>query len=102
MAAKVTEFPQQEESNGWVALRLLGRAATCIGGGAVVGAVLKGQDLSSLKGLGKLCAGIGIIGLSHAAGGAAGDAIEKDISNLQFASKLLMPAFEDDDEEEDE
>lgn len=93
-AENVTEFPKQEVQQpvitGTDVAKLFGKAAAMIGGGAVIGAILRGQDLSGLKGLGKACAGIGIIGLSHAAGSAAGDAIERDINNLSFAAKLFF------------
>ena len=93
-AENVTEFPKQEVQQPTITCtdiaKLFGKAAAMIGGGAVIGAILRGQDLSGLKGLGKACAGIGIIGLSHAAGSAAGDAVERDINNLSFAAKLFF------------
>ncbi len=100
--ANVKNFPNQENQeaannqqevfniNGIGLAKVLGRCAAMVGGGAVIGAILKGQDLSGLKGIGKACAGIGIIGLSHAAGTAAGDAIERDIDNAGMALKFLF------------
>lgn len=58
------------------------KTGALVGGGAVVGCLLRNSDLSGLKGIGKLCAGIGIIGLSHAAGNAAADALEKDVDTV--------------------
>lgn len=63
--------------------RTLAKAGGLIGGAAVVGCLLKGADLSALKGIGKLCAGIGIIGLGQAAGEAAGDALVKRVDDAQ-------------------
>ena len=74
--------------------------ATYIGAGAVIGCLLKNADLRSLKGLGKICAGIGIIGLSHAAGQAAGDTLSKEVDNLCGLVDEIQSATESEDEEE--
>ena len=39
--------------------------ATYTGAGAVAGALLKNADLSNVKGFSKICAGIGVMGISH-------------------------------------
>lgn len=58
------------------------RTGTFIGAGAVTGCLLKQADLSSLKGIGKLCAGLGILGLSTAAADAAANTIEKEVDEI--------------------
>jgi len=58
------------------------KVGTYIGAGAVAGCALKGVDLSSLKGIGKMCAGLGIVGLSAAAADAASNAIEKGVDEV--------------------
>lgn len=62
--------------------KLVLRTGAMIGAGAVAGCCLRNQDLSGLKGFGKICAGLGIVGISHAVGNAAADAIDKDVDNV--------------------
>lgn len=74
------------------------RTGTFIGAGAVTGCLLKQADLSSLKGIGKLCAGLGILGLSTAAADAAANTIEKEVDEISdFVDEV---SAEDDDVDE--
>ena len=56
--------------------------AGIMGASAVIALLLRNQDLSGLKGFGKLCAGIGIVGLAGAAGTAAGGNLKKKVHNF--------------------
>lgn len=81
--------------------KLVLRTGALIGAGAVAGCCLRNQDLSGLKGIGKVCAGLGIIGISHAVGNAAADAIDKDVDNVcGFIGELS--AMTDTEEEKSE
>lgn len=77
------------------------KVGTYIGAGAVAGCALKGVDLSSLKGIGKMCAGLGIVGLSAAAADAASNAIEKGVDEVtELVDEVSAEA--DESEEDDE
>lgn len=56
--------------------------AGIMGASAVIALLLRNQDLSGLKGFGKVCAGIGIVGLAGAAGTAAGGNLKKKVHNF--------------------
>jgi hypothetical protein len=75
------------------------KVGTYIGAGAVAGCALKGVDLSSLKGIGKMCAGLGIVGLSAAAADAASNAIEKGVDEV---TELVDEVSSEADESEEE
>ena len=82
----------------------LAEHAGIIGGSAVIGLLLKKQDLSDLKGLKALCALAGIAGLAGAAGAVSGGhlkkkvhyffGVAKDIRNGIFKKKNPEPTTE--------
>lgn len=77
------------------------RTGTFIGAGAVTGCLLKKADLSSLKGIGKLCAGLGILGLSTAAADAAANTIDKEVDEVaDFIEDISTEDAEDTSDEE--
>ena len=79
------------------------RTGTFIGAGAVTGCLLKQADLSSLKGIGKLCAGLGILGLSTAAADAAANTIEKEVDEISdFVDEVSAEDDDVDDASSDE
>ena len=81
------------------AIKTVVNSAAFIGAGAVIGCLLKNADLRSLKGLGKICAGIGIIGLSHAAGQAAGNTLTKEVDDVFELVEEIQKATDEDDED---
>lgn len=82
-------------------IKTIVNSAAFIGAGAVVGCLLKNADLRSLKGLGKICAGIGIIGLSHAAGQAAGNTLTKEVDDVfDLVDEIDKAASPDEESEE--
>jgi hypothetical protein len=83
-------------------LKVLGSTGAMIGGGAVIGCALKGVDTTSLKGISKACAGLGILGLSHAAGNAAANAIGNDIENVSSFIETFFNNGANDEDETDE
>ena len=70
-------------------IKAIGGGLTKVGAAAVIGYLLKTQDLSGIKGFSKAFVGLGIIGLSHAAGDAAAKAIEKDVDGVSGAIKFF-------------
>lgn len=56
--------------------------AGIMGASAVIALLLRNQDLSGLKGFGKICAGVGIVGLAGAAGTAAGKHLDRKVRNF--------------------
>ena len=67
-------------------------AGAFIGAGAVSACILKTFDLSTIKGIAKICTGIGVIGISHAVGNSAAEAIRKDVgTGFQFVNGYILP-----------
>ena len=56
-------------------------AAAAIGGSALAGAALKNVDSKTVKGIGKICLPIGVVGLSHIAGNLAKQGIQESIDD---------------------
>ena len=56
-------------------------AAAAIGGSALAGAALKNVDSKTIKGIGKICLPIGVVGLSHIAGNLAKQGIQESIDD---------------------
>jgi hypothetical protein len=63
-------------------MAFLAEHAAIMGASATIALLLRNQDLSGLKGFGKICAGVGIVGLAGAAGAAAGGHMKKKIHNI--------------------
>ena len=57
---------------------VIGSAAS-LGAGALLGYVMKNINTSGMRGLGKLCVGVGISGLALAGGNAAKNAMDKEV-----------------------
>jgi len=81
-----------------------------IGASAVIGLLLRNQDLSGLKGFGKVCAGLGIVGLAGAAGAVAGDSMKKKTKSFfsfgrkacSFLKGIFTPDYKEEEVEEAE
>lgn len=74
-------------------IQAIAEAVVFIGAGAVTGCFCKGLDLSTLKGLGRLCAGVGIIGISHSVGHAAGSVISDEVGVVWDCAEELVKGF---------
>ena len=61
-----------------------------IGGSALAGAVLKNVDSKTVKGIGKLCLPLGIVGLSHMAGNLARTGIQGSIDDTIDVVEMVV------------
>ena len=61
-----------------------------IGGSALAGAALKNVDSKTVKGIGKLCLPLGIVGLSHMAGGLAKMGVKESIDDTIDVIEMVV------------
>lgn len=84
-------------------------AAVYTGAGAAVTQLFKTTDMSGVKGIAKLCLGVGIMGTAHWVGNEASKTIDGEVDTIFNLIKPLLVSPEDneeeceeDDDEEDE
>ncbi len=85
-------------------------AAVHTGAGAAVTQLFKTTDMSGVKGIAKLCLGIGIMGTAHWVGNEASKTIDGEVDTIFNLIKPLLVSpevneeeeCEEDDDEEDE
>lgn len=83
-------------------------AAAAIGGSALAGVALKNVDSKTVKGIGKLCLPLGVVGLSHMAGNLAKKGIQEsiddsiDIAEMVVDTSDLVDALEPDEDFDDD
>lgn len=65
-------------------------AAAAIGGSALAGVALKNVDSKTVKGIGKICLPIGIVGLSHIAGNLAKQGIQESIDDAIDIAEMVV------------
>lgn len=65
-------------------------AAAAIGGSALAGVALKNVDSKTVKGIGKICLPIGIVGLSHMAGNFAKKGIQESIDDTIDIAEMVI------------
>lgn len=65
-------------------------AAAAIGGSALAGVALKNVDSKTVKGIGKLCLPLGVVGLSHMAGYFAKTGIEESIDETIEVVEMVV------------
>lgn len=65
-------------------------AAAAIGGSALAGVALKNVDSKTVKGIGKICLPIGIVGLSHIAGNLAKQGIQESIDDTIDIAEMVV------------
>lgn len=65
-------------------------AAAAIGGSALAGVALKNVDSKTVKGIGKICLPIGIVGLSHMAGNLAKKGIQESIDDTIDIAEMVV------------
>ena len=79
-----------------------------IGGSALAGAALKNVDSKTVKGIGKICLPIGVVGLSHIAGNLAKQGIQEsiddtiDVAEMVFDTSDLVDALAPADDFDDD
>ena len=101
---------EKEKKFGWKLAKQAFKVGGIVGASAVIGYLLRNQDLSGMRGFGKLFAGLGIIGLASAAGEVAGDALADKVESVEYASHMIEEIRDkysellddDDDENEDD
>lgn len=74
-------------------------AAVFTGAGAAVTSLFKNTDMSGVKGIAKLCLGIGIMGTAHWVGGEASKTIDGEIDSISGLLESIL--VKDEEEEED-
>ena len=92
---------KEEQANVAIGIgKLIAHGAVYTGAGAVAGAILKNQNLSDLKGLGKLCAGVGCVGIAHWISKNAAETIDEEIDGIiGFIHNMTAPKEEQTDGE---
>lgn len=65
-------------------------AAAAIGGSALAGVALKNVDSKTVKGIGKLCLPLGVVGLSHMAGNLAKKGIQESIDDTIDIAEMVV------------
>lgn len=88
---------EEKEVGAKELLQAFAEAIVFIGAGAVAGCFCKGLDLSTLKGLGRLCAGVGIIGISHSVGHAAGSVISDEVGVVWDCAEEFIKGFSEEE-----
>ena len=79
-----------------------------IGGSALAGAALKNVDSKTVKGIGKICLPIGVVGLSHMAGNLAKQGIQEsiddtiDVVEMVVDTSDIVDAMEPDEDFDDD
>ena len=71
-------------------VKILVGAAAAIGGSALAGAALKNVDSKTVKGIGKICLPIGVVGLSHIAGNLAKQGIQESIDDTIDVVEMVV------------
>ena len=61
-----------------------------IGGSALAGAALKNVDSKTVKGIGKVCLPLGVVGLSHMAGNWAKKGIQESIDDTIDIAEMVI------------
>lgn len=77
-------------------------AAVFTGAGAAVTSLFKNTDMSGVKGIAKLCLGIGIMGTAHWVGNEASKTIDGEIDGITGLVKAFLVDKEVAEEEEDD
>ena len=72
-----------------VAKMIVGGLAA-IGGSALAGAALKNVDSKTVKGIGKLCLPLGVVGLSHVAGNLAKTGVQGSIDDTIDVVEMVI------------
>lgn len=93
---------KKKEKEIWKLVKQAFKIGGIVGASAVIGYLLRGQDLSGMKGLGKLLAGLGIIGLASAAGEAAGESLVHKVDGAEEVAEFLLEVKEKYSEDEDD
>lgn len=103
MAEEAVKKEQEENSKPTVkgVVKTVIHVGTWIGSGAIIGCLLKKADLSSMKGIAKLCTGLGITGLSVAAAKTASKAMDDEVDDIAgFIEEINAPEEEEETLEE--
>lgn len=98
----VVKEKEQEENKPSVkgVIKTIIHVGTWVGSGAIIGCLLKKADLSSMKGIAKLCTGLGITGLSVAAAKTASKAMDEEVDDIaNFIEEVNAPEEEETPEE---
>ena len=71
---------------GWNIAKTILKGCAYVGAGIIAGAACAGVDLGPLKGVAKVCTGIGIVGIAGAVGEASANQIDKFVDgSREFA-----------------
>lgn len=85
---------------GTKAAKTVVHAAVFTGAGAAVTSLFKNTDMSGVKGIAKLCLGIGIMGTAHWVGNEASKTIDGEIDGITGLVKSLLVKEDAESEEE--
>lgn len=79
-----------KETKAVKVVKIVVGAAAAIGGSALAGAALKNVDSKTIKGIGKICLPIGVVGLSHIAGNLAKQGIQESIDDTIDVVEMVV------------
>lgn len=79
-----------KETKAVKVVKIVVGAAAAIGGSALAGAALKNVDSKTVKGIGKLCLPLGVVGLSHMAGNLAKKGIQESIDDTIDIAEMVV------------
>ena len=79
-----------KETKAVKVVKIVVGAAAAIGGSALAGAALKNVDSKTVKGIGKICLPIGVVGLSHIAGNLAKQGIQESIDDTIDVVEMVV------------
>lgn len=81
--ALTVEGVKKVKDTGWKIAKTILKGCAYVGAGIVAGAACAGVDLGPLKGVAKVCTGIGIVGIAGAVGEASANQIDKFVDETR-------------------